>query len=67
MLKYLSPMFTAYLFNNFKSFALLQKMFIFAGIVDGVLMAFLPLLSVASIFSIQKILCIYFCGTLSAR
>ena len=47
-------MFTAYLFNNFKSFALLQKMFIFAEIVDGVLMAFLPLLSELVYFQDKK-------------
>ena len=44
----------ANLFNDCNSFALLQKMLIFDGIFDGVLMAFLPQLSVVSLFSRQK-------------
>ena len=50
-------MFTTNSFNdNFSnSFALLQKMPIFDGIFDGVLMVFLPQLSVASLLSRQKL------------
>ena len=44
-------MFTENLLNKCNSFALLKKMLIFERISDAALMAFLPKLSVVSLFS----------------
>ena len=54
-------MFTTNLFNNCNPFALLQKMLIFDGIFDDVLIVFLPELSGISFFSRQKF-CVFVSG-----